>query len=328
MQKVSLHRQNASPLLGGPRGAVGTEGGFSILIPTYNDNSLELVTQLCHQAEAIAGLEWEIVVGDDGSTDGAVVADLRRVGEMPHCRYLRPSHNIGRAAIRNLLAREARGEWLLLIDGDGSVIADDYLKRFMEMIDKAQACYGGYVMEPGPEDNLRWRYERQAASGHTVSKRQKHPYRCFNVSNLLIRRELMLRYGLDERFRSYGYEDVLLGKQLQEAGIEISHIDAPIGFKDYESNADFVSKTEEGIRTLYRFCEDLRGYSSLLDTAERMGSALRWAFLRLYRWKRKSWRDNLSGHDPSLFVFKLYKLGYLVSLMSRSVSQELTVEEH
>ena len=42
---------------------------LSILIPTYNDDCRELVASLQQQADNISGLEYEILVADDGSTD-------------------------------------------------------------------------------------------------------------------------------------------------------------------------------------------------------------------------------------------------------------------
>lgn len=287
---------------------------ISILIPTFNDDCTALAKALGHQAEAIRGLEWELIVADDASTDASVVEANRAIGLLPHCRVVRRKQNVGRARIRNVLAEEARGEWLLYIDGDGKVVLDDYLRRFLDVIGQFDACYGGYRMMPGPPDNLRWRYERAAAPRHSAGQRARHPYQSFNISNLLIRRELMTAHPLDARFTRYGYEDVLLGKQLQCAGIVMGHIDAPIGFFDYEPNDRFVAKTEEGLRTLHAFRDELRGFSTLLATSERMGAPLRWAFRRMFRLMQKRWRSNLCGTSPSLFLFKCYKLGYFLSL--------------
>lgn len=294
---------------------------LSILIPTYNDNSLSLVRALCRQAEAVLGSDWEVIVGDDGSTDQAVVADLRTAGSLPRCRYLRPEHNVGRAAIRNRLAREARGEWLLLIDGDGKVICDDYLGCLVRAMPVADVCYGGYLMMPGPAGNLRWLYERHAAPRHTVEQRRRQPYACFCVSNLLIRRSLMLRYSLDERIRRYGYEDVMLGRKLREAGITVHHVEAPIGFSDYESNASFVAKTEEGLRTLYAFRADLRGYSRLLDMVEGWSRRRRQLVHRLYKLLGSRLRAHLVGRHPRMVLFQLYKAGYLTDLICLGQAQ-------
>lgn len=44
---------------------------LSILIPVYNDNATALVRVLQAQAEAVDGLEYEILAVDDGSTNEA-----------------------------------------------------------------------------------------------------------------------------------------------------------------------------------------------------------------------------------------------------------------
>lgn len=286
----------------------------SILIPTFNDDCTALAKALAGQAESIQGLEWELIVADDASTNHAVVEANGTIAQLSHCRVLRGRENVGRARIRNILAEEARGEWLLYIDGDGKVIIDDYLQRFLTATKQYDACYGGYCMMPGPPGNLRWLYEQAAAPRHSAARRAHSPYQSFNISNLLIRRELMMGHPLDARFTQYGYEDVLLGKQLQRAGIAMGHIDAPIGFFDYEPNDRFVAKTEEGLQTLHRFREELLGYSTLLYTTQRMGAPLRWAFEQAYHFMKKRWRSNLCGASPSLLIFKLYKLGYFLSL--------------
>ena len=82
---------------------------LSILIPTYNYDCSHLVLQLLEQQPK----EAEIIIGDDCST--------KPIKEISGCRIFRPEHNLGRAAIRNALAREAKGEWLLFIDADAEV---------------------------------------------------------------------------------------------------------------------------------------------------------------------------------------------------------------
>ena len=101
---------------------------LSILIPTYNDRCLTLVSELARQAEAIDGLQWEIVVADDVSTDQDVVKENRTINHIVHCHYIFKSVNNGRAAIRNFLVSRACGDWLLLIDGD-LIVADRQLLR-------------------------------------------------------------------------------------------------------------------------------------------------------------------------------------------------------
>ena len=291
---------------------------LSILIPTYNDLCVKLVGDLKQQVEA-AGIVYEILVGDDGSTDLSVMAENKEIVQWEHCQYLIQSQNIGRAAIRNLLAREAHYDWLLFIDSDMTVVQPDFISKYISQ-DKADVIDGG-VSIGGDADalrgNLRYHYEKVSEHEHTVEIRQQNPYRDFHTANFLIRRDLMLSHPFDERFRYYGYEDVLFGKQLRADHIAITHIDNPMGFCTFESNPDFVSKTEEGLRTLHQFRDELRGYSRLLTLIEGIHIPLILSLIRLsHRLFGGLIRRNLCGSHPSTKLFSLYKLGYFLSRTS------------
>ena len=287
---------------------------ISILIPTYNDDCTTLVAALVRQAAAIDQLDWEIVVCDDASTDAVVSAHHQEIGAIDGCRLLHHETNRGRAVSRNHLAQAAQGDWLLFIDGDATIIDDRFLAKYLAAAQSESVCYGGYRMMPGPQGNLRWIYEKAAADKHTVVCRRQHPYDSFNISNLLIRRDIMLANPLDERFRHYGYEDVLLGKLLEAQRIPIGHIDAPVGYFRYEDNAHYIAKTEEGLRTLYTFRKELQGFSKLLDFCQTIPAPLLAIARFAFRRARNTMRRQLESAHPRLILFSLYKLGYFLSL--------------
>jgi glycosyltransferase involved in cell wall biosynthesis len=296
---------------------------LSILIPTYNGDCRQQVAELGRQAEAIDGLRYEIIVADDGSPDRHFVDLCSEVSALPHCRFIDRKENRGRAAIRNFLAREAIHEWLLFMDCDMTIVSETFVKDYLDA-DVPDVAYGGYVVGTGDSSCLRYIYERKCASMHLAEERRKRPFMHFHTSNFMVRREVMLCHPFDERFRHYGYEDVLWGKMLREAGIEIVHLDNPAGFFTYEDNAHFVSKTEEGLRTLHQFRTELRGYSQMIsftdkyrladDSPKQCNHLLLHALRLLYRLCVPLMRRNLCGNRPSLRIFKIYKLLYFVSI--------------
>ncbi len=191
---------------------------------------------------------------------------------------------------------------------------DDFIETYREA--PGVVVYGGYEVRGDAtrlRGNLRYAYEKRAEDAHKAARRRQHPYADFHTSNFLIARDTMLAHPLDERFRHYGYEDVLFGKQLQAAGVAITHIDNPLVFASFESNADFVAKTEEGLRTLHEFQSDLRGYSRLLDVAARLRPAAP-AIRLVHRLTGPSQRRALTGRRPPLWLLGCYKLGYFLSL--------------
>ena len=167
---------------------------LSILIPTYNDVCCQLVNDLQSQAAAL-GIDYEIIVADDGSTDETVLHQNRTINALPCCRLLERGMNSGRAVIRNVLANEARYPWLLFIDSDMTVCRTDFIERYISTV--GDVVYGGLVIRHTTRQNLRARYELSRASEHTLERRRQSPYHDFHTANFMIRRDLMLTHPFD-----------------------------------------------------------------------------------------------------------------------------------
>ena len=287
---------------------------LSILLPVYNTVCTDFVSQLQTIAEA-AGIDYEIIVADDGSTDAACMSQNRCISQIPHCRYIIKKVNSGAAATRNLLARESRYPWLLYLDCDMQLPGPQLLTRYLAPLD-APVVMGGISFGGDPRQlrsNLRYRYETAEAHRHTAERRQRRPYQSFRSCNFLISRDVMLSCPFDERMRRY--EDVMLGKQLRAARVAIAHIDNPVLMADFEANPDYVAKEELNLRTLHEFRNELRGYSRLLTLVDGIHiSLVRRMIVLLQRLFGPAMRRNLCGPHPSLTIFKLYRLGYFLSI--------------
>ena len=289
---------------------------LSILIPVYNGDCRSQVAVLSTLAEDIEGLRYEIIVADDGSTDRSCVERCREVERWPHCRFIDRGVNSGRAVIRNFLAGESRCEWLLFMDAEMAVGSERFLLNYLED-DFPDVAYGGYFVGQGEPGNLRFLYEKDCEPQHRAEERRKRPFMHFHTCNFVVRRDIMLAHPFDERFRQYGYEDVLWGKQLRQDGVTVVHPDNPVGFCTFESNGCFVDKTEESLRTLALFYNDLRGYSKMITFAESIHLApVRWVIRLWHRLFGRLERRNLCGRHPSLRVFKLYKLGFFMTTIN------------
>lgn len=293
---------------------------LSILIPVFNYDCTSLTGQLCRQVSMLTERcrsKIEIIVAEDGSTDLAALNANKAISEFPFCRYIRREVNVGRATIRNVLAQEAAYEWLLFLDCDMQVPNDKFLQCYMETGGQ-EVIDGGFKVLRNDQmegHNLRYTYEWYAQERHSVQQRRKCPYRSFRTTNFMVRRDIMLAHPFDERFLLYGYEDVLFGKTLKQHGIGIEHIDNSMMLADLEKNEVFVEKTEEALRTLHEFRNDLRGYSRLLIVVDGIHILLVHAVIRL--WHRlfgSLERRNLCGNHPNLRIFSLYKIGYYLTL--------------
>ena len=255
-----------------------------------------------------------MLIADDGSTNRQMVEQCQEtVSSLPHVRFIIRRTNSGRAAIRNFLVSEAQYPWLLFLDGDMTIPNDRFLQNYLDC--DALIAYGGYNVGQGSLSNLRFRYEKACEPQHRPDERRKRPFQHFHTSNFIISRDIIIDHPFDERFRHYGYEDVLFGKKLKQEGIAIEHIDNPMMLSNVEPNDVFVAKTEESLRTLYSFHDDLRGYSKLLTFVS--GIHIRPVKSAIRLWHKLLGpieRRHLCGSHPTLRVFNIYKTGYYLSL--------------
>lgn len=285
---------------------------LSILIPCFNVSCFGLVRQLHEQAMAIKGLTFEIIVADDGSTDRQLVASNEMIRNLDHCCYIIRQENVGRAAIRNFLAREAHFDQLLFVDSGVEIHRPTFLIDYLAQADEHSVIVGGVsIPDQKLAQRLKYRYEKEHENRHTAVCRQRQPYQSFRSCNFMIPKRLMLAIPFPEQLKRYGYEDVLFGRALELHQVSVKHIDDPIAYVHFESNKAFLKKTEEAIDNLKEHVNLLRDYSYLASVAEHLRAArLQWLIRIIFQVMRKQWKRKLCGDHPSLRIFAMYKLGY------------------
>lgn len=287
---------------------------LSILIPTYNYDCFELVCQLKEQLPADA----EIIVGDDCSPVTNSPLQTDKINALPRCRVWRAERNLGRAAIRNALAREATGEWLLFIDGDASVRSQKYINDYLQAAEGAPVVCGGTGNLPScphPDVRLRYDYEVKAEKRLTLPYRRLHAYSQFTTFNFMILRSLFLSILFDENCRQYGHEDTLFGLQLKERGTPVCHIDNKLTHLGLEPADLYLKKTETALRTLSSLNLELRQEARVSALSMRLDALhLRTLTSFLFRMCRPLLRRNLLSRHPSQWFFTFYKLGYYTAL--------------
>lgn len=290
---------------------------LSILIPTYNNVCLELVKTLQAQASALSDFEYEILVADDGSTDLSTVKQNRAIRAIPYCQYLEREKNVGRSAIRNFLAKEAKYTWLLFIDSDLHVTNPQFIKNYI--LSEGVVVVGGLKIGGNPQiwaDNLRYRYEKACEIEHNYLHRIKKEDREFRTTNFLISKQVIAECPFDENFKYYGYEDVLLGKNIADKGYHITHIDNPILLDEFEDNYHFLLKTEEACRTLYLFRKELKGYSKLIAYQNKLHRIPFFSYIlkKVYPLCCLHIKAHLMGKKPNVKLYNIYKLLYYIHL--------------
>jgi dolichol-phosphate mannosyltransferase len=93
---------------------------LSLVIPLFNEagNIAPLPTEAAEVLDGL-GRPYEIIVVNDGSTDGTAAEIAAVTARVPHCVELRLAENRGQAAALLAGLRAARGALLATMDGDG-----------------------------------------------------------------------------------------------------------------------------------------------------------------------------------------------------------------
>lgn len=293
---------------------------LSILIPTYNYKCYTLVYDLRQQLEA-SGVEYEIIVLDDGGKDQVVAIANHLINDLPNCRFIRSMENVGRANNCNKLIALAKGEWCIIMDSDAKVVKDDYIATYLNLIKEnpdVDIIDGDLVNPetlPSPVVTLRYFYEKQAEPMRKASVRQEHAFERFSTFNVLIRKSALEEVPFCADCKEYGYEDTLMGVEMGKHGKKILHVDNPLMHLGFEKNEMYLKKVETSLRTLKRLGDMLLPHTTIGQYVE----TLRKRHLILpvkiaYTISRPLLRKNLLGNKPNLKVFAFYKLGYLLNL--------------
>lgn len=110
----------------------------SIIIPAYNHR--DALTTCLASLEAQSYQEIEIIVVDDGSTDGTEARFASRASTRPYL-FIRRDQNNGAAAARNRGAEAATGDALLFVDADAVLRPDAVLKLMQALKASPEAAF-------------------------------------------------------------------------------------------------------------------------------------------------------------------------------------------
>lgn len=289
---------------------------ISLLIPVKDYDIIALVYSMKGAMDKVPEL-IEILIGDDQSMP--VYREKYRSLEGGGVRVLVSEKNIGRAAMRNRLALEAKGDYLLFIDADTMFpsTAEAYLKKWIPVAHLARVLSGGILYRdspPGdPDKFLRWKYGREKEQKKAID-RNKHPNAGFSTFNALFEKSVFSKIRFDEELRQYGHEDTLMGYQLQKAGIRILHVDNGLYHEGLETNRDFLAKTKLGIENLshiYDRVTDKRTFSETVRMLKLYNKLEAFHLTRILAGIFIKYRDRmeirLDSNKISLKLFSFYK---------------------
>ena len=203
---------------------------FSVIIPTYNrlpilEKCLRALEKQRLSAHSVV-TDYEVVLVDDGSTDGTLEWLEAHQEEFPHVRSHSQVH-LGPAAARNLGVEQAQGEMIIFIDSD-LVVTEHFLEAHAETLVKKKK-------EMGSDRIFTYGW---VINTNNFNDPTSEPYKLtdfsaayFATGNVAIARKWLKQAGLfDTRFQLYGWEDLELGVRLKKLGLKLIKCPEAVGY--------------------------------------------------------------------------------------------------
>jgi hypothetical protein len=168
----------------------------SVIIPAYN--AARFLPEALESALAQTWKNLEVIVVDDGSTDGTGEAAGSLVLKSPNLRLFRFPANRGPAAARNRGIAEAHGEWIAFLDADDTWCPGK-IEAQMALMGGADVGFigsGGGTVKGGAEGVRAVGYSEILVNNP------------FSASSVLTRRRCLDQVGLFDEDRTFdGVED-------------------------------------------------------------------------------------------------------------------------
>ncbi len=199
----------------------------SIVIPTYNRKQ---ILKKCLEALENQNLNenisnYEVIVVDDGSTDGTTswIKDNNEV--LSHVVLYEQEHG-GPALGRNLGVMKSKYDIIIFIDSD-LIVLDDFI-----------SCHVNKLLFSWNKNNKRCFTYGSVINTSNFTNPESENYKLtdfsfayFATGNVAISKELLLSVGLfDTSFSLYGWEDLELGERLKKCGTKLVKCPEAVGF--------------------------------------------------------------------------------------------------
>ncbi len=197
----------------------------SVVIPTHN--RLEVLAEVLQALEfQYAAPAFEVVVVDDGSTDGTGDWLRSRTFQMPLRAIVQENH--GPAAARNTGVAAASGRWVAFL-GDDTVPSPGWLAAHRTAHRQrgddphvAVLGYTGWHRRMRVNPFLRYINEQGLQFGYALIRdKEDVPFNFLYTSNLSLGRDLLLAEPFDLRFPYPAWEDIELSYRLKRRGLRL-----------------------------------------------------------------------------------------------------------
>ena len=195
---------------------------ISIIIVSYN--TVNLTLECLASIPASDGLEKEIFVVDNSSTDNSVAMITER---FPQVNLIANKENLGFGAANNQVLPHCRGRYILFLNPDTTIVPDTLQKAVFYMDENSDiGLAGAKILNPDGslQPSVSYKYPGEKFAGSEIAG-LAGKIACVMGAFMIARNDLIQKLeGFDEDFFIYG-EDQDLAWRIREKGFSIGYIE-------------------------------------------------------------------------------------------------------
>lgn len=165
----------------------------SIILPTHN--GARFIERAIASVRSQTYTDWELVVVDDGSTDGTAQIVAKLAEEDARIRVVQNENNLGIQKTLNTGLAQATGEYIARIDDDDAWTDHAKLAAQVAYLDSHPDCVlvgtGARVVDEEGRESFRYRFPETDAT----IRRSMLSKNCFAHASVVFRKDVALRAG-------------------------------------------------------------------------------------------------------------------------------------
>jgi glycosyltransferase involved in cell wall biosynthesis len=200
---------------------------LSIIIPAYNEErTIHRILDKVRDVVLRDGIAKEVIIVNDGSTDGTVQAVQRYMGENPGLgiRFYEQLKNMGKGAAIHRGIKEATGEYLIVQDADLEYDPREYNDLLRPVVEGfADVVFGSRFMGHHPHRILFYWH----SIGNRFLTSLSNMFNNLNLTDMETCYKLMrsdIAKGLDLREQRFGFEPEVTAKLARVKGTRIYEV--------------------------------------------------------------------------------------------------------
>jgi len=250
----------------------------SIYMPAYNAE--RFITQAIDSALAQSFTDLEVVICDDGSTDGTAALLQAHYRDNPRVRWVSQPHG-GISAASNSAIRLCRGMYIGQLDAD-DVLRPGAIEQAVTLLDRTGAgvAYGGAELIDEDDASRRALVTPPFSRERMLVSMIVRPFRMFR------KRDWMRTEGFDEALSSAVDHDMF--QKLSEVCTFVQLSGVTYGYRFHGTNTSLVS----------RRAQEANHLESTQRALRRMGLAQTWAVVPAPHGDSKDFRIERRQEDP------------------------------